>query len=256
MDITILGAHNYESKHSKFACLLVDDVMALDAGGLTSSLTMQAQHKLKAILLSHKHYDHIRDIPAVAINFFSQGSTINIYSTQDVHDAIFKHLMNGKIYPDFSALPEANPAVKCFTVEPYKSERIEGYNVLVVPVNHDDVAVGYQVTSGDNKVIFYTGDTGPGLIECWKAVLPQLLFIEVTVPNRFLEFATKSRHLTPSLLEKELISFRELKGYLPSVIVVHMDPSMEGEIADEVSVVAKTLNVPITLAYEGMQLHI
>ena len=148
MDITVLGAHNYESKHSKLACLLVDDVMALDAGGLTSSLTMQAQQKLKAILLSHKHYDHIRDIPAVAINFFSQGSTIKIYSTQDVHDAISEHLLNGKIYPDFSALPETNPTVKCSIVEPYKPEQIEGYNVIAVPVNHDDVAVGYQVTSG------------------------------------------------------------------------------------------------------------
>jgi hypothetical protein len=35
-----------------------------------------------------------------------------------------------------------------------------------------------------------------------------------------------------------------------------MNPNLEKEIAAEVAAVARALNNPITLAYEGMQLHL
>jgi len=47
MDIKILGAHNIESRDSKYVSLLIDDVIAIDAGSLTSSLTFSAQQKLR-----------------------------------------------------------------------------------------------------------------------------------------------------------------------------------------------------------------
>ena len=110
MDIHVLGAHNSETQDSLFACVLVDEVLALDAGGLTCSVSFPAQEKLKTILLTHQHYDHIRDIPAIAMNVFLQGATINIYSTQTVYDALAAHLLNGKLYPKFQESPEAKRA--------------------------------------------------------------------------------------------------------------------------------------------------
>ena len=134
--------------------------------------------------------------------------------------------------------------------------QIEGYGVLAVPVNHPIPIVGYQVTSPDGKSVFYTADTGPGLADCWQRISPHLLIAEVTAPNRYEDFARESGHLTPSLLKQELISFRELKGYLPEVVVVHMDPRLEREIEAEIATVAATLNSAINLAYEGMQLRL
>ncbi|MDI6815202.1 MAG: MBL fold metallo-hydrolase [Dehalococcoidales bacterium] len=256
MDIQVLGAHNCESQNSKLISLVIDNALAIDAGGLSSSLSLPAQHKLKAILLTHQHYDHIRDVPTVAMNFAFQGSTINIYSTQPVYDALSTHLLNGSLYPNFLEWPQQKPAIKFTIIEPGKLEQIEGYNILPVPVNHSDLTVGYQVTSPDGKAVFYTGDTGPGLIDCWQKVLPQLLIIEVTLPNRSEEYARESGHLTPSLLKQELTSFQELKGYLPQVVLVHMSPNLEKEIEAEIAAVAKALNNSITLAYEGMQLHL
>ena len=78
----------------------------------------------------------------------------------------------------------------------------------------------------------------------------------MTAPNRYEEFAISTGHLTPSLLNRELIRFREIKGYLPRIIIVHMDPTLEKEIETEVATVAKALGALITLAYEGMQLRI
>ena len=256
MNIRILGAHDRESRSSRFTCLLIDDVLAIDAGALSSSLSFRAQQRLKAILLTHQHYDHIRDIPAIGINLFTLGRAIDVYATQTVRDVLAEHLLNGTLYPKMLELPETSPAIRFTVVEPYQPLQIEGCSVLPVPVSHSVPTVGYQLSSPSGGVVFYTADTGPGLADCWEHVSPQLLIIEVTMPDKYEEFARESGHLTPSLLKQELATFRELKGYLPPVVVVHMNPRLEKEIEAEIAVVAKVLNTSITLAYEGMQLRI
>ena len=256
MNIKLLGAHNCESQNTKLISLLIDDSLVLDAGGLTSSLSFPAQQKVKAILLTHQHYDHIRDVPAIAMNFYLSGAILNIYSILPVYDALAAHLLDGKLYPNFLERPRENPTIKFTVIETHQTEQIEGYGILAVPVNHSVPTVGYQITSSDGKVVFYTGDTGPGLTNCWEQVSPQLLVTEVTAPNKYDGFAKESGHLTPSLLKQELAIFRELKGYLPQVVVVHMNPILEKEIKAELVAVADDLNNPIALGYEGMQLHL
>ncbi|MBE9483023.1 MAG: MBL fold metallo-hydrolase [Chloroflexi bacterium] len=256
MDIQVLGAHNLESQNTRLMSLLIDDTLAIDAGCLTSSLSFPAQQRLKAILLTHQHYDHIRDVPTLALHLALQNATINIYSIQAVYDALSTHLLDGKLYPKFLEQPPQNPTIKFTIVEAYKIKQVEGYDILAIPVNHTVPTVGYQITSPDGKAVFYTGDTGPGLANCWRYVSPRLLFIEVTAPDSYEEFAKGLGHLTPALLKRELISFQEVKGYLPQVVVVHINPNLEEEIAAEIAAVARDLNNPITLAYEGMQIHL
>ena len=256
MNIRLLGVHQCESENTRLTSLLIDDGLVIDAGGLTSSLSFTAQQKLRAILLTHQHYDHIRDIPAIAMNFYLSGATITICSTLPVYEVLAAYLFDVKLYPNFLEQPQGNPAVKFTAIEPLKTERVAGYDILAVPVNHSVPTVGYQVTSPDGKVVFYSGDTGPGLAECWQHVSPDLLIIEVTVPNRYEELARRSWHLTPGFLKQELANFRDLKGYLPQAIVVHMNPTLEKEIEVEIAAVADELDSPVTLACEGMQLRL
>jgi ribonuclease BN (tRNA processing enzyme) len=256
MNIRVLGAHNCESENTRLISLLIDDVLALDAGALTSGLSFAAQQKIKAILLTHQHYDHIRDIPAIAMNLFLRDATINIYSIPEVCDAVTSHLLDDELYPNFHQRPPDNPTIRLAKIEPGKAKLIEGYSVLAVPVSHSVPTVGYQVASPDGKVVFYTGDTGPGLANCWRQVSPQLIITEVTSPDKYKEWAAEAGHLTPSLLKQELTSFREINGYLPKVLVVHMNPALEKEIAAEIAAVAEALSSSITLGYEGMQLKL
>jgi phosphoribosyl 1,2-cyclic phosphodiesterase len=235
---------------------LIDDVLAVDAGALTSSLPFSAQLKLKAILLTHQHYDHIRDIPAIGMNFSLHEATIEIYATQVVHDTLVANLLNGEIYPNFMERPPEKPAIQFKVVEPGKQEPVSGYSILPVSVNHSVPTVGYQITSTVGKAVFYTSDTGPGLSDCWQKVSPQLLITEITAPSRYEEFAHRSRHLTPRLLRQEMESFRELKGYLPQIILVHMNPMQEKEIKAEIDMVARSLDTSLQLGYEGMRIHL
>lgn len=256
MNIRVLGAHNCESKDSRCVSLLIDDVIALDAGALTDSLSFRDQRKLKAVLLTHQHYDHIKDIPTLGMSLYLQKATVDVYFILPVYEALTTHLLNAQLYPRFYEKPPENPTLKFHIMEPYQTAQIEGYSVLAVPVNHSVPVAGYQITSPEGKVVFYTGDMGPGLTRSWESVSPQLLIIEVTASDRFEAFGRESMHLTPLLLKEELLTFRELKGYLPRVLAIHMNPFIEKEIETEIAALAEELKTPIALAHEGMQLHL
>ncbi|MFC2018078.1 MBL fold metallo-hydrolase [Chloroflexota bacterium] len=238
---------------AKMPALVIDEVLALDAGSLCSGLPLSAQQKLQAVLLTHHHYDHVRDIPIIAMNVSYLG-VLEIYSTRSVFDVLSTHLIDGKMYPNFFEWPEEQPALKFTAIEPYESIGISGYNILAVPVPHSVSAVGFQVTSPQGKRLFYTGDTGVGLSNCWEHISPDLLITEISLPQKMEGWARKSGHLTPQLLKAELLRFRQMKGYLPTTLAVHLNPSLESEIETEVAEVARELEADITLGQEGMKI--
>jgi len=256
MEIRILGAHNVESANTRLTSLLVDGVLALDAGALTSSLTFAEQEKISSILLTHCHYDHIRDVPAIALNISYVRKYIKVYAQASTLDALLKHILNNIIYPNFTERPSESPSLKFHPLEPYKVAEVDGYKVLPLPVKHAVPAVGYQITSKEGKSFFYSGDTGPGLSSCWAHISPQLLIIDLTMPNGLEEHAIPAGHLTPRLLGEELAQFKKVKGYLPPVVVIHLATLFEDQIREETAQLAKELGAKITLGHEGMKLKV
>jgi len=256
VNVRFLGAHNIESQETRCICLLIDDVLAVDAGALTGSLSIPAQRSLKAVLLTHRHYDHIRDIPVLAMNFYHSETTIDVYALEEVHEALASHLLNGQLYSRFMEKPAQNPTVRFMSIKPYHEKQISGYSILPVPVVHSVATVGYQITSPEGRSVFYAADTGPGLEKCWEYISPHVLIIEVTLPDRFSELAVESGHLTPGLLSEEMHTFQKVKGYLPRIVTVHMSPELEDEIRTQLYEISNNLGTPVTIAYEGMQLQV
>src|SRR4030042_231096 len=240
MEIEVLGAHSTEVTGARRSALVIDEVLALDAGSLCPSLPLSAQQKLKAVLLTHYHYDHIRDIPMLAMNLSYHG-VLPVYSIPPVFEVLSTHLINGKIYPNFLEWPEGQPTLRFTTIEPYKLTNIAGYSVLAVPVPHSVPTVGFQITSPQGKKLFYTGDTGVGLSTCWEYVSPDLLITELSLPQKMEEWARKVGHLTPQFLKAELMQFRKVKGYLPPTLLIHLNPSLESEVEKEVAEVGRAL---------------
>jgi len=256
MKIKILGAHNTETMRTRHTCLLIDGVLALDAGALTSQLSARGLERLKGVLLTHSHYDHIRDIPTLAINLYLRSRSIDIYTHQAAWNNITAHLLNDVLYPSYHKKPVGKPTLRFHPLEHLTTVKIGDYGILPVKVNHAIPALGYQVTSPEGRSIFYSGDTGSGLAETWRNISPQVLFIEVTASNRWEKTVKNNGHLTPHLLQKELARFQKLRGYFPQTFSVHLNPGGENEIRKELEKAGNNLGIHIIPAHEGMQIQL
>jgi ribonuclease BN (tRNA processing enzyme) len=249
--VKFLGTHNAESKNTRLVSLLIDGALAVDAGSLASELTFAEQSKIKAILLSHGHYDHIRAVPAFAFN--NSDHTTRVFGTPKTLEILSSHLIDGVVYPEFTSNSSflRKATIKLVPLQPLTRRSIAGYRVMAVPVQHPLDGVGLEITSADGKVLFYTGDTGPGLSSIWSRISPQLFIAEVTWPDRLAGMATAAAHLCPQMLKQELLELRRVKGRLPRVAVIHMSPQHESEVVQEVTEVARLLGISIDIPHEG-----
>ncbi|MEA1872026.1 MAG: MBL fold metallo-hydrolase [Chloroflexota bacterium] len=255
MEIQILGAHQLELKGTRLTSLLIDGILVVDAGGLTSALSLLEQKKIKNVLLTHHHFDHTRDLVTLAANaaYYWRGQLV-VHALPYTLDIVTNCLLDGKIYANFLEYPsEEKPTLILEAIEPYSRKTIAGYDVLAVPVKHSVPTIGCQITSSDGKRLFYTSDTTVGISDCWQHISPQLLIAEVAGPNKYEDWLKKAGHLCAGLLKEELIQFRQLKGYLPRVIVIHIGNPFEQEIKEEVAQVAQELEADVSLGYEDMK---
>ena len=102
----------------------------------------------------------------------------------------------------------------------------------------------------------YTGDTGPGLSALWDYISPQVVFIDLTFPNKLENRAINSAHLCPKTLKNELLNLYRVKKYYPEIYLIHLSPKFEKEIKKEVMDISKELDHPINIAKEGEKINI
>ena len=251
MEIRLLGAHNTESSTTRHVALLVDGVLALDAGGINGALSLPEQDRLQALLITHRHFDHMKDVATLGLNTLNT-STIDLFAPPSAIDALTSHLMNGVIWGRLWEMPSPEkPSYRLHAVEEEASFEAAGHQVRAFPMPHSVPALGYLVTDG-SRSFFYTGDTGPGCARVWSRFSTNLLVVETTYPNREVDLARLVQHLTPALLRDELLEWRAVASVLPPVLVVHHNPRFEAEIATELQEVARELGTAITLGSEGM----
>jgi len=237
--------------------LLVDGVVVLDCGSLTRSLSMDEQRRIRAVLLTHHHFDHARDLVTFGMNLSAWGGQVPMYCLAATLEILYPALLNGAVYVDYKKYPSVEKPSFCFqTVEPGKEIPIGEYRVLPLPVPHAAAAVGYAVSSPEGRTLFYTGDTGPGFAASLVSCSPNLLLVEVSVPNAREELVRKPGHLTPSLLRDELLTFLKLRGYVPRVVAVHLSPLEEDTIGTELTGLSRELGVDVGLGQDGMLIDV
>lgn len=209
----------------------------IDAGTIGAALRLDEQKRIRHVLLSHLHFDHVQGLPTLADNLVEEEADtfdpVALTSIGSVLEGLHAHLFNGKVYPDFFSLPEAgHPIFVPRTLEPGKESDLSSLRVRAIPVNHQVPTVGFLIRDGDSTVL-YSGDTHT-TDEIWKEAARErtlkAAFIETSFPNRLSELATVSKHLTPALFARE---FGKIGRPDLPVYVYHLKPRFRQEIIGE-----------------------
>lgn len=237
MDLKVLGCHGGESPRHHCPAFLIDGRVCLDAGAITSMLSLKEQRKIEAVLVSHAHLDHVRDLAMLADTRAQQGGPpLTIVSTPGTIEILKKHFFNDKLWPDFSKIPERdNGTVSFRKIRPLCEAEVCGYRVRPLPVSHTIEAAAFIVGDGDTSLA-YSGDTGP-TDAMWDALRAQddlsAVIMEVAFPNERQKLATVSGHHTPKTLERELKKLGS-KRDLP-VLLFHIKPVFQRTVERELS---------------------
>lgn len=237
MQLRVLGCHGGETPKHRTSSFLVGDTVAIDAGAITGSLSLDEQERIRSVLVSHPHMDHIRDLATLADNRCQQGgSTLEIVGIPATIEALRKHLFNDVIWPDFTRIDATGgPTVRYVEVEPNHSANVDAYQVTPVMVNHT-VDTSAFIIRQNHKSIVYSGDTGP-TEDLWTHINAlddlQALMMEVSFPNDETDLANASRHLTPEMLASELGKLEHAKE-LP-ILLYHIKPTFEARVLRELA---------------------
>lgn len=238
MDFKVLGCHGGESPKHQCPAFLLDNRICLDAGSITNVLTLKQQQKIEAVIVSHGHMDHVRDLAMLADTRTQQGGPpLVVASTPGTIAVLKKHFFNDKLWPDFSRIPD--PTQRTIIFQPLKPEvtsDVCGYKVTPVPVDHTVEAAAMLVSDGSTTVA-YSGDTGP-TDKLWEHLhgIDNLsaLIMEVAFPNERAKLATVSGHHTPDSLAKELKKLGVKKRDLP-VLLFHIKPVFQRVVEKELA---------------------
>ncbi len=239
MKIRVLGCHGSQLPNYNTSSFLLGQNVLLDAGTVTTVLSLKKQLKIDYILITHAHLDHVRDIMFLADNICYQRKKkpLIIVSTRGIIETIHRHLFNDVIWPDFSKIPNAKvPLVKFQAIVPGKKQTIGDLQITTIDLNHVVETVGYVIES-KSKAIMFLGDTGPTR-EAWQIAQEtkglQAIFIETSLPDSMKDVADITGHLTPFSLQAEL---KKLKGKKPDIYLYHMKPSYHKVIRKEVAAI-------------------
>jgi cAMP phosphodiesterase len=241
MELRVVGCHGGETPRHRTSAFVVDDRIAIDAGSLTSGLDLPAQCALRAVLVSHAHLDHIRDLATIADNRTQNGcKPLLVATTPATIGVLRKHFFNGLLWPDFSAIPNAkSPAIQYLPLKLEVPTKIFGYTVRAIQVSHTIDTCGFVVEAPKEKgggALAYSGDTGP-TDRLWEVLnaTPKLraMLMEVSFPNDEQRVATLSGHHTPRTLAQDLKKL-EIAKDLP-LLLYHIKPTFQAKVEREVA---------------------
>jgi cAMP phosphodiesterase len=234
--LSVLGCHGGELPGCRTTCFLVDGVLALDAGALCASLDLEALARVDHIVLTHAHFDHVKDLPLLAdLMVGRRERPVTVWASRACVKTLQKNIFNDALWPDFTRIPSAkNPVLELRAFRAGETFQAGDYEVTSVLVSHPVESCGFVVRRGD-IALGISGDTGP-TDRLWELLnaTPNLkaLLLETSFPSQLQALADLSGHLTPRTLRTELAKFQRNGS---SVLLYHLKPAFVAELKRELA---------------------
>jgi 3',5'-cyclic-nucleotide phosphodiesterase len=237
LELRVIGCHGGETPKHRTSAFVLDDTIALDAGSLTSGMEIASQSGLQAVLVSHAHLDHVRDLATIADNRNQNGAPpLVVAGTKQTIAILKKHFFNNLLWPDFSTIPSVRrPAIRYLQLEPEKPVTIAGYRVCAIRVSHTIECCAFTVR-GPHGTLAYSGDTGP-TDRLWEVLSEtedlKALLMEVSFPNSEQRLARVSGHHTPATLAQDMKKLTNGKAKELPTLLYHIKPSFQAPVERE-----------------------
>jgi len=234
--LRVLGCSGGELPRHRTTCFLVDGRMAVDAGALTQGLELPDLLKVDDIVLTHSHFDHVKDVPLLADLLVGRRKTaVRVHASPECARALHEDVFNDRLWPDFTRIPdEGNPVITVVPFDPARPFRVGRYEIRPVPVVHPVESMGYVISDG-RSAFAISGDTGPTDL-FWQRVNQErklkAVLVELSFPNALQWLADVSGHLTPRTLAGEL---RKLERNGFPVLLYHLKPAYIADLKREVA---------------------
>ena len=232
--VRALGPYGGSAPGYRLTTFLLDGETAIDAGCLTDALPLSAQRRVRRVVLTHAHFDHIASLPLLCDNLYGQRRPLEVFAPAPVLSTLSRDIFNDRVWPDFTRLPSrARPTVRLRAVAEGRPFRAGGATITPFPVRHTVPAYGYVVSKRGRSVLF-TGDTRPTdrlWEEARRARNLKAIFLEVSFSNTQAQVARDSGHFTPRLLADEIA---KVPLRVP-IYLYHMKPPSLSRIRREIA---------------------
>ena len=223
------------SNRQHLSCFIVNDSVSIDAGSLAMATSDEQKQKIRDVILTHAHLDHIAGLPLYIDDLFaSLTEPIRVHATKEVVEVLERDIFNWSVYPRFSELKSENGAVMQY--QPFEVEKdfsIKNLSIKAINVNHKVPTVGL-IVSDERTTFAMTGDTAE-MDKFWECVNNEkdlnAVLIECAFPDELDDLAHISHHLTPKSLQTELAKCNH-SGC--SIFIINIKPMYREQIVRQI----------------------
>lgn len=233
MQVTLVPASAPGVEIQLFTTYLVNGTLAVDAGSLGMIGPLEEMARVRHVLLTHAHLDHVASLPPFLDAVYDgSGDCVTVLGPAQALECLKTDVFNNRLYPDFLKISTFRPPyLRMEALEPGRTVELGGLRVTAVPVNHVVPTFGY-VIEDDHSAVVFPSDTGP-TEEIWnvanRCANLRAVFLECTFPGALAWLAEIAHHLTPALYAQERQKVQRPARY----ITVHTHPKHRTAVIEE-----------------------
>jgi len=239
MDLRLLpstfGPDGSASSRQHLACIVINQEVAVDAGSLAMAANDEMRSRVRDVVLTHAHLDHIAGLPLFVDDLYaSLDEPVKVHALQEVIDVLERDVFNWSVFPRFSELSIGpGPAIEYRPITSGQVFIIGDLAFQAFASDHKVPSAGFLISDSASTVAI-SGDTATldGLGKSLSTVKDlKAVLVECAFPDELTEIATTSHHMTPASLAEHL---KKLGVDCP-IYVCNIKPSYRDKVVTQLA---------------------
>ncbi|MBI4585670.1 MAG: MBL fold metallo-hydrolase [Planctomycetes bacterium] len=239
--IKIACSHPPASRGHLSTTFIINGEIAVDAGAIASGLALREQRRIRHVLLTHAHLDHLHELPQFLDNVQTGGRSglsikpICLHGEAAALEPVSRHLFGG-LWPDVLRPAIGFASLAAFDLRKRPALSLGGFKIRPFRTVHRVPTVGFlfERTNGSVAILADTGYREGLLDHLLGAPRLRFLAMEISYPNRLERWALDHGHLTPRQFLRLVEPLLSRRPRL-QIGIHHLKPAFAAEVLREIS---------------------